>query len=400
MNGAAYTVEIAFSDALTGIFTLDISSLDGPDLLGTPFGGATFADVTAEVEAVSIARGRPDDLSPMDAGTCTVTLLDKDGKYNPLNTTSPLYGQIKPLRPLRIRATYQGATHGLFYGFLRSSTSSSDLGRQEAELHFVDLFVVLSRGAPIIAAAGPTTTGAAIGLILDALGWTEAAMRRLADGDAIPDFAADGSKTALTLIADLLESSRGVFYVDGDGVAVHEDRYYRSAPARLSSQSTIAGTATYLDPGVDLDSIRNRARVQRTGGALQEAVDLASSAAYGLADYPAFETPYLVDDAQAARLARWLVEQRAEGTPRIGTLELVDAEPTAFAALLTRDLMDRVTVTAVRGGTAGDFHVEAIKHELRAPSTHSGTWTLSPRPLADPFVLDTSFLDSLDALVY
>ena len=90
---------------------------------------------------------------------------------------------------------------------------------------------------PIIAATGPTTTGAAIGIILDSVGWTEPGMRSLDVGDAIPDFSADGTKTALELIEELLVAERGILFVNGSGVVVYRSRNARASQASLATIS-------------------------------------------------------------------------------------------------------------------------------------------------------------------
>jgi hypothetical protein len=70
----------------------------------------TWVDVTSYVRSVQINRGREADLNSFDNGTATVELDNRDGRFNPSNTASPYYPNVKPRRQIRITATYTTAT--------------------------------------------------------------------------------------------------------------------------------------------------------------------------------------------------------------------------------------------------------------------------------------------------
>lgn len=394
----AYTVEVAWSGAVVGRFTLGTSTLGGSDTLGGAFGGNAY-DTLSDVMAFTVQRGRNDVDSPLSAGELTLVLSDPSGRYAPDNTASPLYGLLKPLRPVRVRATYGGATYSLFSGYLTSI--EADPRAKTASIHAVDLFLWLARARPVIAATGTTTTGAAIGLVLDDVRWTEPAMRRLDTGDTIPNFSADGSASALDVLSALLLTAGGVFYIAGDGAAVYIDRYAQYRAPRDTAQSTLTDTSSVLTPAVNLDFVRNRATVTRTGGTTQTYMDVASVADYGYADLAPLSSAYLVDDNQANSLARYLVSQRKDPLPAPRRLALINRDATTLTAMLARDVEDHVRIQQAAGYTADDYAVVGVLHEATVGGTSlATTWTLRKRSVAAPFRVGISTLGSTDILVY
>ncbi len=69
--------------------------------------------------ALSYGRGASFDGSSDSPGAAALTLVDLDGRYAPNNTASPLYGLVKPNRPIWVRATYNGVVYPLYAGTVR-----------------------------------------------------------------------------------------------------------------------------------------------------------------------------------------------------------------------------------------------------------------------------------------
>lgn len=69
-----------------------------------------WTDVTAYVRQVEIERGRSNDLDSFDIGTAYVELDNRDGRFNPTNTASPYYPNVKPRKQIRITGTFTTAT--------------------------------------------------------------------------------------------------------------------------------------------------------------------------------------------------------------------------------------------------------------------------------------------------
>lgn len=407
---AEYWVDVAWSPVVDDAWRLDVSPLGGTDILTDEFSvdfNGPRDDLVNEpghgVKSVRIRRGRDDRLASMQAGECTIVLHDPDGLYNPRNEASPLYGSLLPMRQVQVRASNDGAdtTHHLFRGFIRSIEHNPSVDAQETTIVAGDLFLWLSRVAPTIDLRGHVTTGEAIAAILDAVGWTDVNLRDLDEGDTFDGFEADGDATALNLIEALLEAERGTFFAAKDGSATFEDRHSRAV---RTSTAVIDDTMQALHSGVDLDAVGNRARVARqigtVTGEVQERVNGASAATFGIADIGEITSPYLASDIHAASLAGFLVAMR--GTPQspMWGLDLINRDAETLSLLLEQELGDVVSVNDTRGGTSGDYYVESIEHEITdGGKYHRGRLVLSERG-RDVFVVGQSRVGGDDIITY
>jgi hypothetical protein len=395
-------VQIGWSTTTTGGFTIGTSTISGAHVLTGKFGpsGFTFTDVTSEVKRASGRRGRSDSLSRMNEGACQLVLKDTTGKYNPNNAGSSLAGLLRPGRPIRVTDTHLGIEYGLFYGIIRTIESHPARDEREAVLDCVDLFDWLRASNPVIAATGPTTVGAAIGLVLDAIDFDGGSARALDTGSAVADFSAVGDTSALGLIEGLLAADLGVFFVDGDGVATYHDRDRRFQSG--ASVATLSGSAmSRIYPRVSLDQIKNRARVTREGGAEQEANDATSQGIYGVRDHPPLTTPYLATDQEAANLASFLVALQKDPNDPARELEVPNRDDTAITLQLGLELNDRVTVTETLSGTSFAGNIEGIAWEKWGGAKfHRTAFTVGKRTLGDFFVIGSSAIGSAEVIGY
>jgi hypothetical protein len=357
---ATYSVQVGWEAVSSNAFVIGVSTLSGGGVLTsqlfTTFDGANDA-ITADVKDFSCHRGRDDYLGNMDSGEATIHLADPTGKYNPKNSSSVLVGKLIPMRPVRIRATYNAVTYGMFRGFVRSI--EHDPEAKETTITAVDLFLLLSRVSPTIAATGSTTTGRAIGLVLDSVGFTESALRSLGTGDNISNFVADGTKSALSLIEGLLEIERGAFFVSGGGVATYIDR---STIQKITASEATLTAVIAAKPTVDIDKIGNRATVTKEGGVEQIAIDPNSAATFGWSDISSITSPYLATDGDAQRLAAWLVSERRSPSPPMRGVSFVNESDAFMVHMLSRELIDRVTINDPRAGSSADHMVQSIEH--------------------------------------
>lgn len=100
-DNATVTVEIAFADNPL-----------------TPIASCTWVDVTSYVRDWSTKRGRSSELSNYSPGTAQVVLDNRSRLFDPSNTAGTYYGQLLPMKRLRIRASSGVATSTLFCGYI------------------------------------------------------------------------------------------------------------------------------------------------------------------------------------------------------------------------------------------------------------------------------------------
>lgn len=99
----------AWRDSAT--VTVYISFADNPL---TAAASGTWVDVTTDVRDWSIRRGRTTELSNYSPGTAQVTLDNRARNYDPSNTAGAYYGQLLPMRRIKIVASSGATTATVF----------------------------------------------------------------------------------------------------------------------------------------------------------------------------------------------------------------------------------------------------------------------------------------------
>ena len=408
-------VEVSWTDG-PGLFTIGTSRLSGTDVLSGVFPLPNWTDVTGDTQTVQIQRGRQDATSAMQQGTCTATVVDTTGKYNAANPSSPLYGLIAPSRPMRVFVRYQNTEYDLWNGVTSEVVAAPSKADPFATISGSDLLERLQQEEPIIAPVAETTTGAAIGMVLDAVGWW-GPRRRIPTGDAIINFGSDSAQTndtfvnlngvstaipqsvkALDLINQILDHEGGTFFMSADGDAVYMP--YQGTQI----VSAVIASPNLITPGVSISTIYNRAQVTGSIGIEQEYLDGASAARHGPRDIPSspLTAQWLPDQDSAAVLAQRLVI--ISQTAPVWELSLqkadlsIPANAAVYLNMLSLDLGDRITLDDPDSGSQGDYSIEGITHQIQGGGLdHQTTWVLRMRPI-NVFTIGQSVLSGTDTL--
>ena len=83
----------------------------------------TWTDVSAyvrSVNGVSINRGKQTEIQTTASGSLSLTLDNRDRRFDPTFTTGPYYGNLLPRKAIRIRALWNSTYYPMFRGFIEA----------------------------------------------------------------------------------------------------------------------------------------------------------------------------------------------------------------------------------------------------------------------------------------
>lgn len=406
-----YVVEIAFNlDPPAGTFKLDTSTLDGTDTLGAGWWPADFQSIPL-VQDINIRRGRQDETGQIQAGECTVTLDNTTGDLSPENAGSIYFPNVLPGRRLRVSAVFGGVTYYLFYGMIESYTPV-DAGPLSADMQIkaVDWLswanvAELNTTYPAQTDAARVTAVLAAVTTPDMTTWVDAPSDNLL-ASTLTD------EPALSHLQKVVEATLGLLYVRADGTIVWESRHYRQTAARCVTNQLVLGqpvNGVYVGgalPFVDLEyvfdnrDIRNDIRITATGTSegTQLASDATSQALYGPRTLRVDSD--VMGAGEASYQAAWLLSIYKDPTPRVYNVQVdPDADTRLWAAMLSREISDRIHVTKNLPGQVhfdNDMFIEGIQHTIKPQESHLVTLQLSDARLtgSETYRLDISALDN------
>lgn len=106
---------------------------------------AQWTDVSADLRSVSITRGRQVELDRFNAGTATVVLANRSAQYDPLNTSGPHFGNILPMKRIRISVSTDGILPEIFEGYVQGYAQAYQYTKDATTtLTCSDAFLVLA----------------------------------------------------------------------------------------------------------------------------------------------------------------------------------------------------------------------------------------------------------------
>lgn len=402
-------VRIAFDLAAGGVG--DFFTLDDPTkgvLGGTVYklAGDILEDVTEDVRAVTVRRGRSRELERYQAGAATVDLDNSGRKYDPAAGTAitPYGASMRPRKAVQITA--DGAP--VFNGIVDDWDLDYRLnGDHIASVKMTDglAFLAQQEIQPHTTTAG--TTGERIIDILDRseIAWP-AGKRNIDDGiatlqaDSIGGTADPKPVNALQYLQKVDEAEQGALFIASDGVLTFRDR--SSLQVLTTTKFADDGTGipfTNIEAAYGSEELRNRVSVSRLNGGTATAEDADSIAAYGAIDYEIRDT-LLADDSQAQALADLIVTRYAEPILRIDALEVVTNALTAsqvdeVLALELGDLVQVVYTPSGIGDAIDQFvRLDQIEHTID-PAQHRIKFSFS-RGEDPALVLDSAIFGILD----
>jgi len=348
------------------------------------------------VQSVTITRTSTRQQGPLvtyEAGTCTITLANSDARFSPENLAGPYVSagltQVRPMVPIRVRATWNAVNYNLFSGFARSWTpATATLGPDydEITVQATDAFAVLAGVTlPEISPAGAgELSGTRVGRILGAAGWYAGAQGGTdIDAGQSAMQATIFSGTALALLQLTADSEVADLYVDGAGRVVFRDRHAPFTDTRSAVVQAVFGdTAGTSHPaGTELayveitrpdddTTMANDVQATIDGSAnLQRAQDATSAARFLFTRSYARSDLILQTDTDALLWANYVLTISKNDESRFDALTLqADGWPDdLFPQALGRELGDRIQVWRDPPGMAAfskDCFIRSITHTV------------------------------------
>jgi len=252
-------------------FTLDDPVLGELDVAELP-GGDVWIDVSQYfIDGMQISRGRNRSVDLFTAGTATFRLDNRQRVFDPTNMLSPFFGNLTPMRPVRISAVVDGAVEQLFQGFVTDWTFR--YGRPTdawVEVDCVDTFLAFAADdLPEVTAVGDgDTSDVRIGRVLDLVGFGP--QRNLTVG-TFPLAETEFGVNALQHMQQAAASDAALLFMARDGVMtlLNQVTVFGSPTSLTLTQSnTLDGGIRYHD--VELQSaselLYNTVNVRWDGG--------------------------------------------------------------------------------------------------------------------------------------
>ena len=366
----------------------------GFGILGDGSAPALVIDVTDVTRSIQIKRGRNILRDTYEAGSATVRIYDPTGRFNPQNTSSDLFGQLTPLRKLRISASYTGNTYYLFSGYTTTYTYTYD---QAEQVSYVDITAVdgfrlfnLANITTVTGAANGDNTGQRIGKILDTVSFPSS-MRTFDTGNSLCQADPATTRTALAAIVNSEFSEQGAFYMDAEGQAVFKNRTNVVASAGGTPiEFNQTGDIPYKNLSFAFDDklIINQATITRIGGVAQFAEDAGSVATY----FPHsvnYGDLVVQTDTEANNIARIYVATRSDTTIRIDSMQVDLLDPAVpTGTMLAMDYFTNVDISNIQpdGSTiTKNLQVQGISWDI-TPNRWLGTFT-TLEPITDGFII-------------
>jgi len=377
---------------------------------------AVIVDVSAQVQSVSITRGRNAQSDAFQTGTASVRIADVNGDFNPQNASSPYAGLLLPLRKIVINGVDNNTavSYPLFSGYITgyNYTQAQVVGEVSyTTLTAVDGFRLLNLGnvTTVAGSSAGQLSGARITNILDAIAWPSS-MRDVDAGLTTLQADPGTSRTALNALQTVELSEYGAVYMDPAGNFVFQDR-------ALTSSSVSGSSTTFADDGsgieygnvrwvLDDTLIYNKASITATGLATQTASNQDSIDKYFLHSYT--KTDLLMQTtAEALNYALAYVASRKDTSIRCDAITLKDLNSTGYnagvAAALDLDYFDTITVKSTQPAATGTstlnktLQIFGVSHAITVDTWRTTFTTLEP--IIDSFILDSALYGILDTSV-
>lgn len=406
MGQPTTVVKIAFDLAAAGnanFFTLDDTTKGQLDNTGFPLAGDVLVDVTDDVRAVTVKRGKARELDRFSAGAANVTLDNRHRYYDPTVGTavSPYSGSILPRKQIVIET----AGAAVFSGQVEDWNLEYSLGGDStAIVAAADGFALLAGQTLTEYTNAEQLSGARVDAVLSRPDVAWPTGKRVIDaGDTLLQGDTVATDTnALSYLQQVEQAEFGALFVDKGGAVVFKARSANQTPrddmAFADDEAADAVPFTDIQIEYGTESLINQVTITRVNGGTAVADNLSSQADYGISAL-AITDLLVANDTLLTNAADFYVGRYGEPELRVNsvTVELNGLTPAQQALVLNTELWDAVDVRFTPNGIgdaiARAVVIEGIEHSISLAS-HTVTFNFTQQLAA--FILDSSDYGVLD----
>jgi hypothetical protein len=394
------------------IFTLNSATdgvLDEDFLDGTLLGD----DVASFVQDIRITRGRQDQLANFSAGSCSITMVNNDRRFDPTNESSPYWdatlGQsgVTPRRKVTVKLGNETVFVGRITDIDLSYATGKSTDLSTVTINAADDFVLLANTATT---EDRTPTQELSGARLDYLlqlpeiGYT--GTTDIDTGTAtLGAYQIDANTNALQYAQAIAESEQGYFFVARDGKLTFTDRVTKAFASVVAAFSDSEGTEIKyqtLSVLYGQEFLYNKVLATREGGTPQVANDAGSQTEYGISTLN-LSGLLLSDDTAAQDLADELLDLYSEPAFRFEGMSLLVSSFASGTRTTCNQLELGDTVTVERNYQTGS-PAQVVKYQtverlnrVITPNVHRLEVAMSDAYIIYPLILDDAVFGIMDA---
>jgi hypothetical protein len=338
-------------------------------------------------------------LDYFQSGSAVVNFNNIGREFDPLNTDSPYYPEIKPRRLIRI--TTAGVP--VFYGFVNDWDVEYDLAGNNTAVAFCsDMFSVLANMKLSVVTPSAELSGARVNYVLDRPGVSYTGGREISAGESTLgayEIAADTN--VLNYLRQVERSEQGSLFVSANGNMVFRDRAFAPEPPVVFADdgSGIGYSSLSNEYGDEL--LYNRIVVTSPAGATVVKSDTDSILEFQISEL-AWEDLLNSTTAEVTSIAEFLLNKFANPRLRFTgiSLELSGKETLDVENVLRIELADYVEL--VKSFDVGlpalitqlSF-VAGISHQIR-PDSHRVIFSIESLADTALLILGDSLYGKLD----
>ena len=383
-------------------FTLDSATFGALDTGSGVLDGTLAGDDVAEfVQEISVTRGRTEQLQQFTTGTCQITLLNNDRRFDPVNTSSPYFDPVdqqsgvQPRRAISVSVDgtmiFKGRITDIDIEYGNGPTDNSTVSIMAAD----DMLVLANSVVEANVTPAVERSDVRLGTLLDLPEISPTTPRSFETGTVdLGAYAITAGTNALTYAQKINESEQGYLFVDGAGTLNFKKRVISVFDSSSVSFADDGTAIDFVNVGISYgeELLFNKVIVAREGGSEQISDNPTSQASYGVAAL-SLTNMLLETDAASALLSADLLEKYGVPQYRFDNLVLAmsDLSVPQRASVLSLELADTVKVKRTFSvGTPASVQkgagIQRITHRI-TPTQHSIQFGLEQKLIVNPLVL-------------